>query len=117
MSRQAPPPAPRSAPLSRMRPADLVPVGTIGLRTRRVRAMASALGIAIGVAAIVAILGITRSSQSNLLAQLDQLGTNMLTVANGQTFGGGETELPATAVPMIRRITGVTAAAPTAELP
>jgi putative ABC transport system permease protein len=78
--------------------------------------MASALGIAIGVAAIVAILGITRSSQSSLLAQLDQLGTNMLTVANAQTFGGGETELPVTATPMIRRISGVLKAAPTAEL-
>jgi ABC-type lipoprotein release transport system permease subunit len=103
-------------PVSRLRLADLLPTATLGLRTRRLRAILSALGISIGVAAIVGVLGITQSSQSNLLTQLDQLGTNMLTVTNGQTFGGGETELPATATPMIRRVAGVAQAAPTAQL-
>ncbi len=102
--------------VSRLRLADLLPTGTQGLRTRRLRAILSALGISIGVAAIVGVLGITQSSQSNLLGQLNQLGTNMLTVTNGQTFGGGETELPATATPMIRRVAGVARAAPTAQL-
>jgi len=102
--------------VSRLRLADLLPTGTQGLRTRRLRAILSALGISIGVAAIVGVLGITQSSQSNLLGQLNQLGTNMLTVTNGQTFGGGETELPATATHMIRRVAGVARAAPTAQL-
>ncbi|HEY6279278.1 MAG TPA: ABC transporter permease, partial [Streptosporangiaceae bacterium] len=102
--------------LSRMRAADLLPSGTLGLRTRPLRAVLSALGIAIGVGAIVGVLGITESSQSSLLAQLNQLGTNMLTVTNGQTFNGQETELPATATAMIRRVTGVLRAAPTAQL-
>ena len=78
-------------PRSRLRPADVLRAGTIGLRYRRGRAVLSALGIAVGIAALVAVLGITRSSQSALLAEIDQLGTNLLTVTNGQTLGGQET--------------------------
>jgi putative ABC transport system permease protein len=87
-----------------------------GLRYRRTRAALSALGITIGIAALVAVLGITRSSQSALLTEIDQLGTNLLTVTNGQTLEGQEAELPVTATPMIRRIAGVEQAAPTAIL-
>jgi putative ABC transport system permease protein len=90
--------------------------GLAGLRYRRTRAALSALGIAIGIAALVAVLGITRSSQSALLAEIDQLGTNLLTVTNGQALDGQEAELPVTATPMIRRIAGVEQAAPTAIL-
>jgi len=105
-----------SAGLSRLRAADLLPNATLGLRSRPLRAILSSLGIAIGVGAIVGVLGITRSSQSDLIGQLDQLGTNMLTVTNGQSFNGQETELPLAATPMIRRIHGVLRAAPTAQL-
>jgi putative ABC transport system permease protein len=90
--------------------------GLTGLRYRRARAALSALGIAIGIAALVAVLGITRSSQSALLAEIDQLGTNLLTVTNGQTLDGQEAELPVSATPMIRRVAGVEQAAPTAIL-
>jgi putative ABC transport system permease protein len=105
-----------SQPRSRLLPADVLRAGTIGLRYRRGRALLSALGIAIGIAALVAVLGITRSSQSALLAEIDQLGTNLLTVTNGQTLGGQEAELPITATAMIRSVTGVEQAAPTAIL-
>jgi putative ABC transport system permease protein len=101
---------------STLRPADTLRTGLSGLRYRRTRAALSALGIAIGIAALVAVLGITRSSQSALLAEIDQLGTNLLTVTNGQTIGGQEAELPVTATPMIRRIAGIERAAPTAVL-
>jgi putative ABC transport system permease protein len=107
----------RSAqPRSVLRPGDALRTGLGGLRYRRARAALSALGIAIGIAALVAVVGITRSSQSALLAEIDQLGTNLLTVTNGQTVGGQETELPVTATSMIRRIAGVERAAPTAIL-
>jgi len=101
---------------SRLRAADLLPVATAGLRTRRVRAALSVLGIAIGIAAIVAVLGITRSSQSDLLARIDRLGTNLLTVANGSTLSGEETPLPPTAALTISQTAGVRAVAATAEL-
>jgi putative ABC transport system permease protein len=103
-------------PYSRLRAADLLPIATIGLRTRRIRAALSVLGIAIGIAAIVAVLGITRSSQSDLLARIDRLGTNLLTVTNGHTLGGDETELPPTAAATIGRTDAVQRVAPTAEL-
>ncbi|MGH9055507.1 MAG: ABC transporter permease [Acidimicrobiales bacterium] len=83
------------------------PSSTVGLRTRKLRAGLSALGIAIGVAAIVAVLGLSASSQAGRLNEIDQLGTNLLTVSNGQTFTGAPAELPTTAPAMIGRISGV----------
>ena len=64
----------------RLRPADLARVASVGLRTRPLRAALSALGIAIGVAAMVAVLGLSASCQAGLLAEIDRLGTNLLTV-------------------------------------
>jgi putative ABC transport system permease protein len=81
----------------------------VGLRTRKLRAALSALGIAIGVAAIVAVLGLANSSQAGLLAQIAQLGTNLLTVTNGTQLGSGQVaELPDAAPGMIGRLPGVT---------
>jgi putative ABC transport system permease protein len=97
----------------RLRAADLARVASIGLRTRRLRAALSALGIAIGVAAIVAVLGLSSSSQAGLLSEIDKLGTNLLTVSNGQTLFGSSAELPLAAPAMIRRIGPVTGVADT----
>ena len=69
-------------------------VAGIGLRARPLRAALSALGIAIGTAAIVAILGLSSSSQAGLLAEIDRLGTNMLTVEAGQSLTGQDAQLP-----------------------
>jgi len=99
---------------SRMRPADVIRSGASGLRFRRTRTLLAALGIAIGIAALVAVLGITKSSQSALVAEIDQLGTNLLTVANGSTLSGGEAELPRYATAMVTRVAGVEQVAPTA---
>jgi len=93
---------------ARLRLADLGRVASVGLRTRKLRAGLSALGIAIGVAAIVAVLGLSSSSQAGLLAEIDRLGTNLLTVANGQTITGDTAELPKAAPGMISRIGPVT---------
>jgi putative ABC transport system permease protein len=87
---------------------DLARVASVGLRTRRLRAALSALGIAIGVAAIVAVLGLSASSRAGLLQQIDRLGTNLLTVSNGQTLFGQTAELPLAAPGMIARIGPVT---------
>jgi len=84
--------------------SDLARVASVGLRTRRLRAALSAVGIAIGVAAIVAVLGLSSSSQAGLLAEIDRLGTNLLTVTNGQTLFGQTAELPLAAPGMIAGI-------------
>jgi putative ABC transport system permease protein len=89
---------------ARLAVGDLARVASVGLRTRRIRAALSALGIAIGVAAIVAVLGLSSSSQAGLLAEIDRLGTNLLTVTNGQSFTGQTSELPIRAPAMIARI-------------
>jgi putative ABC transport system permease protein len=94
---------------SRLRPADLARVASVGLRTRRLRAALSALGIAIGVASIVAVLGLSQSSSNGLISEIDALGTNLLTVSNRQTVAGQTAELPKSAPAMIGRIGPVTA--------
>jgi putative ABC transport system permease protein len=101
-----PPAVPTAA---RLRPGDLAGLAGVGLRTRKLRAALSALGIAIGVAAIVAVLGLARSSQAGLLAEIGKLGTNLLTVTNGQNMMGGAAELPDAAPGMIGQLPGVTA--------
>jgi len=100
----------------RLHPSDLARVASVGLRTRRLRASLSALGIAIGVAAIVAVLGLSSSSQAGLLSQIDRLGTNLLTVTNGQGLSGKTAELPLAAPAMIARIDPVTSVAETAKV-
>lgn len=100
------------APLrrSRLRPGDLFGLGTSGIRARPLRAVLSALGIAIGVAAMVAVLGISASSQAKLEAQLSSLGTNLLTAvaADGGNAAG---PLPKNAADRLARLPGVTATA------
>jgi putative ABC transport system permease protein len=103
------PPAAREVPLgpSRIGAADVLRTGSLGLRTRRLRAALSALGIAIGIASMVAVLGISESSKADLLAQLDALGTNLLKVSPGESFFGDQAELPETAPSMLGRVAGV----------
>jgi putative ABC transport system permease protein len=100
--------APARPAQARLRPADLARLAAVGLRTRKLRAALSALGIAIGVAAIVAVLGLSASSQAGLLAEIAKLGTNLLTVQNGQDFTGATAELPLAAPAMIAHLPGVT---------
>jgi putative ABC transport system permease protein len=110
MTTASPQQAARSAPApARLSPADLAALASIGLRTRKLRAGLSATGIAIGVAAIVAVLGLAASAKAALLAQIARLGTNLLTVTNGQTLSGTTAELPVAAPGMIARLPGVTA--------
>jgi putative ABC transport system permease protein len=98
---------------AKLRLGDLARIASVGLRTRRMRAALSALGIAIGVAAIVAVLGLSASSRAGLLAEIDRLGTNLLTVTTGQTLFGATAELPLAAPGMIARIGPVTQVADT----
>lgn len=89
---------------SRLHGADVLRTASVGLHTRRLRAALSALGIMIGIAAMVGVLGLSESSKSDLLAQLDRLGTNLLTVQAGTGIGIGTGELPEEAAGMISRI-------------
>jgi putative ABC transport system permease protein len=93
---------------SRLLRRDVLSVGSIGLRSRRLRAGLSAIGIAIGIASMVAVLGLSASSQADLLDTIDRLGTNLLTIEPGQTFSTAEpAELPETAAPKVGALDGV----------
>lgn len=94
---------------SRLSRRDLLRVGSLGLRSRRVRATLSALGISIGIAAIVGVLGISQSSKTGLLNELGQLG-NLISVQAQNTGLGQPAELPVTAEGMVSRIGPVTSA-------
>ena len=96
-----------------LRLPDLLRLAGAGLRARWQRAALSALGIAIGVAATVAVLGLSASSQAGLLAEIDRLGTNLLTAANGTNFFGQATELPEASPAMVGRLPDVLAVADT----
>lgn len=100
--------APRIAAPKRLLPSDLGRIASVGLRTRKLRAGLSALGIAIGVAAIVAVLGLSASSSAGLLAEIGKLGTNLLTVTPGKGLTGQTVQLPTAAPGMIARIGPVT---------
>ncbi|MEH1124706.1 ABC transporter permease [Micromonospora sp. CPCC 206061] len=89
---------------ARLTPRDVVRVGGAGLRSRPLRVFLSALGIAIGIAAMVAVVGISTSSRAELDRTLERLGTNLLTVGPGQSFFGEDSHLPTEAVGMIGRI-------------
>jgi ABC-type antimicrobial peptide transport system permease subunit len=89
---------------SRLRVADAWPLAVLGLASRPARAVLSAVGVALGIATMVAVLGISSSSQAQLVAQIDALGTNLLTVAPGQAPGGQTATLPPQAPAMVARI-------------
>ncbi|WP_250213413.1 ABC transporter permease [Acrocarpospora catenulata] len=110
------PPARRRLTPARMAPRDVARVGAAGLRTRPTRALLAALGIAIGIAAMVAVVGISSSSREQLDRRLAALGTNLLTVAPGRNTQGQDAKLPPEAEAMISRIGPVTAVSATGAI-
>jgi putative ABC transport system permease protein len=97
--------------MSRLLPRDLLRLATIGLRTRKLRAALSVLGISIGIASLVAVLAISETSKADLLAKIETLGTSLLTVGPGESLFGEPTKLPAAAAGRIRLLGEVESAA------
>ena len=102
---------------SRLLGVDVLRLGASGLTSRPTRAILSALGIAIGIAAMIAVVGISTSSQARLNAQLSALGTNLLTVHPGSSLGGSDTTLPAGSTEKVGMITAVERAGSVGALP
>ncbi|MEM7325083.1 MAG: ABC transporter permease [Actinomycetota bacterium] len=93
---------------STLRPSDVLRVGASGPLARRMRTLLSALGISIGIAAMVGVLGLSESSKSALLDEIATLGTNLLTIEAGGGIGAGDGALPNTALATVGRIDTVT---------
>ncbi|PPK71343.1 ABC transporter permease [Actinokineospora auranticolor] len=102
---------------ARLGPRDVVRVGGAGLRARPLRVFLSALGIAIGIAAMTAVVGISSSSRAQVDRELAALGTNLLTAAPGSTLAGDSASLPPESVAMIARIGPVRQVAATGKVP
>ncbi|MFC5748579.1 ABC transporter permease [Actinomadura rugatobispora] len=101
---------------ARLGAGDVLRVGAAGLRARPLRVFLSALGIAIGIAAMIGVVGISTSSRAQLQATLDRLGTNLLTVAPGRDFFGADAGMPEEAVGMIGRMAKVESASATGKV-
>jgi putative ABC transport system permease protein len=95
----------------------VVRVGAAGLRTRTLRVFLSALGIAIGIAAMIAVVGVSASSRAELDRTLDRLGTNLLTVGPGETLFGEASRLPRESMAMVGRIGPVRSVSAVGRLP
>ncbi|WP_232072791.1 ABC transporter permease [Phytohabitans flavus] len=102
---------------SRLRPRDVLRVGGAGLKTRPMRAFLSALGIAIGIAAMTSVVGISSSSRAELDRELAALGTNLLTAGPGKTVFGEDATLPTESVAMVARIGPVNEVAAIGKVP
>ncbi len=92
---------------SRLRLADRLRTGLGGLWSRPARTLLTALGIAIGIASMVTVVGISSSSKADLLAELDELGTNLLQIKPGQSLFGDEAKLPTSASTMLGAVATV----------
>ncbi len=102
-------PAPSvEAETSRLRLGDVFRVGASGPRARKMRTALSALGVSIGIAALVGVLGLSESSKSALLDEIASLGTNLLTIEAGGGFGAGDSELPESSLATVGRVSTVT---------
>lgn len=102
---------------ARLGPSELARVGGAGLRVRPLRSVLSALGIAIGIAAMVAVVGVSASSRADLERQIAALGTDLLTVSPGHSLFGEQASLPAEAIPMIQVLGGTASVSATGLLP
>jgi len=105
----------RLAP-SRLKAVDVLGVAGGGLGGRKLRTALSALGITIGIAAMVGVLGLSESSRADLAQEIEALGTNLLTVEPSGGFGGGDGTLPEETVAKIGRIGPVDLVADTVTL-
>ncbi|MFE0134569.1 ABC transporter permease [Streptomyces sp. NPDC059037] len=102
---------------ARVGPRDVLHVGSAGLRSRPVRVVLSALGIAIGIATMIAVVGVSSSSKAQLMQELDELGTNMLVASPGEPlFSGEKVVLPRDAAGRVSRVEGVENVGATGDL-
>jgi putative ABC transport system permease protein len=101
---------------ARLSVLDMLRVGSFGLRSRPLRVALAAAGIALGVAALVAVLGVSASSRAELDRRLDRLGTNLLTIEPGSTALGERAVLPTESIKMVARIAPVRAVSATGRI-
>ena len=88
----------------KLRTRDLFFVALYGVRARKGRATLTSIGIGIGIAAIVAVSGISASGRADLLSTLESLGTNLVKASPQAGFFGTQEDLPKGVLGMVERI-------------
>ncbi|MBL8592053.1 MAG: ABC transporter permease [Devosia sp.] len=83
---------------------DILRLAAYGLRARPLRVVLSALGIAIGIAAMISVVGISTSSRAQLNQLLSELGTNLLSASPGTSLFGEAATMPDESIAMLGRI-------------
>ena len=101
---------------SRVTLRDSIVLGTLGLRTRKTRTLLTALGITIGIAAMISVLGITSSSDAQLKAELDALGPNLIEITPGDSFTSAEVSFPSETSKVVQRVGTVESSAAVYEV-
>ena len=91
-----------------MNPFELLRLALSRLRTSRLRAALTMLGVVIGVASVVALVGVGQGTTANITSRLASLGTNLLTVSPS----GGSSTLTLEDAAAIAKLDGVAAVAP-----
>ena len=84
------------------------------LRTSRLRAALTMLGVIIGVASVVALVGVGQGTTSNITDRLAGLGTNLLTIS---PTGGGDLDADARRRRRHRRAARASVASPRRSRP
>ncbi len=102
-----------AVPAPGFRPADLVGEVTTALTARPARTMLTALGTILGVAALVATLGLAKTAGNQIVRQFDELEATRVVLSNAERQGRNETQLsaiPFDAEDRLTRLNGVEAA-------
>ncbi len=77
---------PRSGRLSF---AEILKIAWRSIRANMLRSILTALGVIIGVAAVVALVSVGNGVRQNVTNRFSSFGTNLLTISSGQGGGGG----------------------------
>ncbi len=94
---------------------DLVRLAFSRLRTGRLRAALTMLGVIIGVASVVALVGVGQGTTSNITERLSSLGTNLLTISAAGAAGGAESTLTLGDSEALAGIDGIAGVAPESQ--
>ena len=102
---------------STLRGADLLRLAGFGMAMRPHRAVLAALAISIGIASMIAVIGVSASTRAGLDRELDRLGTNLLTASAGKSLTGEDARLPRESVAMVDRLGPVTTTSAIGRVP
>jgi putative ABC transport system permease protein len=91
-----------------MNALELLRLALSRLRTSRLRAALTMLGVVIGVASVVALVGVGQGTTTNITNRLASLGTNLLTISpTGNSTGAGLTTDDAAAIAKLDNVAAV----------